>query len=436
MVSLQDEMTPRKDEVSSSKRVTSSPFSKLLGDYWLVITVLLLLISLLTHQVPLLLIMLLFFLTGGVARLWERYCLTRVEYQRRLSSNRAFFGDEVQLEIEVANRKLLPLPWLQVEDEVPAEVTLLKGKTTPGYSENRLFLNNLFSLSWYHKVKRRYPMRCLHRGYFAFGPTRIRSGDLFGVFNREMEIKQADYLTVYPKIVPLEKLGIPSNQPVGEVRIRRHIFEDPILTLGVRDYHFGDSLKRIHWKTTARLGQLQTKVFEPTTTTDMGIFLDVRTTRPTLWGSVPSLLELAIVVAASVSNHALKSRYRVGLYVNQYQRLVNEPIRIPPSQHTDQMRLILETLAKLHPLDAMPIARLVQNESQNLNWGSTMVVISAMPTDDLLSTLRRIKRGGRNVVLMVIGGSQPSISRDGLTVYHIREDIPWHELETVSIKGA
>lgn len=435
MGDTKDEMTPRKDEVSSSGRVTSAAFSKLLGNYWLIITVVLLLISMLTHQVPLLLVALLFFLTGGVARLWERHCLTRVEYQRHLSTNRAFFGDEVQLEIEVANRKPLPLPWLQVEDEVPAEVTLLKGKTTEGYPENRLFLNNLFSLSWYHKLKRRYPIRCLQRGYFTFGPTRIRSGDLFGIFYREMEIKKADYLMVYPKIVPLEKLGIPSNQPVGEIRTRRHIFEDPILTLGVRDYHFGDSLKRIHWKTTARLGQLQTKVFEPTTTTDMGIFLDVRTTRPTLWGSVPSLLELGIVAAASISDHALKSRYRVGLYVNQYQRTVNKPIRIPPSQHTDQMLHILEALAQLHPLDAMPIARLVQNESRNLTWGSTIVVISAMPTDDLLSTLLTIKRGGRRVVLIVIG-SKPAISQDGLTVYRIREDIPWHELETLSVKGA
>jgi len=436
MVGTPDEVTPLKDKVSSSGRATSGSLSKFLSNYWLFITVLLFLISLLTHQVPLLLVALLFFLTGGVAKLWERYCLTRVEYQRRLSANRAFFGDEVQLEIEIGNRKPLPLPWIQIEDEVPSEVTLLKGKASPGYPDNRLFLSNLFSLGWYHRVKRRYPMRCLQRGYFTFGPTHIRSGDLFGIYNREMEVKQVNHLMVYPKIVPLEKLGIPSNQPVGDIRTRRHIFEDPILTLGVRDYHFGDSLKRIHWKTTARLGQLQTKVFEPTTTTDMGIFLDVRTTPSPLWGSIPPLLELAIMAAASIASYALKSRYRVGLYVNQYQRLVNEPVRIPPSQHTDQLRHILEALAQIHPLEAMPIARFVQNESRSLTWGSTMVVISAIPTDALLSTLVRIKRGGRRVVLIVVGDSKPSISQDGLTVYHIREDVAWHEMETLSIKGA
>lgn len=408
----------------------------MLGSYWLFIAAVLFIVSLVLHQVPLLLISLLFILVRGVARLWERYCLVRIEYQRRLSANRVFFGEEVQLEVEVANRKPLPLPWIQVEDEIPAEVTLLKGRTSPAHQENRVLLSNLLSLGWYHKVKRRYPIRCMQRGWFTFGPTRIRSGDLFGFFSRQMVIQQVDYLMVYPKIVPLEKLGIPSKQPLGDIRTRRHIFEDPILTSGLRDYHFGDSLRRIHWKSTARLGRLQTKVFEPTTTIDMGIFLDVRTMKPAFWGSVPYLLELGIMAAASISNYAMAAGYRVGLYVNQHKRFLDEPIRVPPSQHTGQLLNILEALAQTHPSETMPIARLVQRESRSLPWGSTIVVISAMPTDTLLSTLVNMKRAGRSVTLIVVGGSEPSISKDGLTVYHIRDDVAWRELEMLSMAGA
>jgi len=407
----------------------------MLGSYWLFIAALLFIISLILHQVPLLLVSLLFFLTGGVARLWKRYCLTRVEYQRRLSANRVFFGEEVQLEIEVANRKPLPLPWIQIDDEIPAEVTLLKGRTSPTLETTRVLLPNLLSLNWYHKVKRRYPMRCLQRGYFTFGPASIRSGDLFGFFSQEMELKQIDYLMVYPRIVPLEKLGIPSKQPLGDIRTRSHIFQDPVLTSGVRDYHFGDSLKRIHWKTTARLGKLQTKVFEPTTTIDMGIFLDVRTMPPPIWGSVPRLLELAIIAAASIANHAIAAGYRVGLYANQRKRFPDEPIQIPPSQHTDQLLRILEALAQLDPSETMPIARLVQQEGRNLPWGSTLVVISAMPTDTLFSTLVKMKRAGRRVALILVGGSEPPISKDGLTVYHIRDDVIWRDLETLRMEG-
>ncbi len=423
MANQRDEVTHLNNEVPSSHNVIVTSSSKLLGNYWLFFTILLFIISLLMHQVPLLLISLMLFLTGGVVRLWERYCLSRVEFRRRLSSHRVFFGEEVQLEIEVANRKPLPLPWIQVDDELPVELTLLKGRTFPSHREKRMFLNNLFSLSWYHRVKRRYTLHCFQRGYFTFGPTRIRSGDLFGIFNREMEIEQMDYLMVYPKIVPIEKLGIPSRQLFGDIRTRS-IFEDPVLTQGIRDYRSGDSLKRIHWKATARLGQLQTRVFEPTTTTDMGIFLDVRTTKPAIWGTVPALLELGIITAASISNYALKARYRVGLYANHRKRFPDEPIRLPSSRHADQLLNILEALAQIDIFETVPIAKLVQNESRNLAWGSTIVVITAMPTDTLYATLLNMKRGGRKVALIVVGGSEPSVSKDSLNVYHIQDDVP------------
>jgi uncharacterized protein (DUF58 family) len=203
--------------------------------------------------------------------------------------------------------------------------------------------------------------------------------------------------------------------------------------MGVRDYQSGDSLKHIHWKNTARSGQLQTKVYEPTTTVDIGIFLDVRTTKPPLWGSLPQLFELVIIVAASIANSAMTKGYRVGLYVNQSRWFSQELVRIPPSQHPDQMRYILEALAQVHPTETVPITKLVVSEGRNFFWGSTLVVISAMPTDALLTTLLNMKRAGRKVALVKVGNAGPSISTDGLAVYHVREDIAWRELESVHV---
>ncbi len=404
----------------------------MIGDLWVVVTILLVIASLITKQVPLFLVSLIFFMAGGLARIWNRYSLNRVEYHRHLSSHRVFFGEEVQMEVEVSNRKPLPLPWLQVDDEIPKEVTLLKGRITQSFSTTRQVLSNLFSVSWYHKVKRHYSLRCLQRGYFAFGPAKMSSGDVFGFFRRYQEIESLDYLMVYPKIVPLEKLGIPSKQPLGEIRTRNHIFQDPILMQGIREYQSGDRLKSIDWKSTARTNRLQTKIFEPTTTIDMGIFLDVRTVKPPFWGVVSDLMELAIVTAASMANEALSEGYRVGLYVNQNRPDSTELIRIPPSRHHDQLKHILEALAPIQPIDTIPIARLVVSESRNIPWGSTLVVITAIPTEPLLSVLFQMKRVGRGVVLITIGGKEP-ISNTGLTTYHVRDDLVWNKIETLSL---
>ena len=404
----------------------------MIGKLWLFFTFVLLIISIITKQVPLFLVSLLFFMAGGVARLWDNYSLHRVEYHRRLSSHRVFFGEEVQMEVEVSNRKPLPLPWLQVDDEIPKEVTLLKGKTTQDYSMTHQLLSNLFSINWYHRIKRHYSIQCPHRGYFAFGPTKISSGDMFGFFTRYQEIDSLDNLMVYPKIVPLEKLGIPSRQPLGEIRTTNHLFQDPVLTMGIREYRYGDAMKSIHWKSTARTGQLQTKIFEPTTTVDMGIFLDIRTVKPPIWGVVSEKLELAIVAAASIANEALSEEYRVGLYVNQNNPDSPELIRIPPNRHPEQLKRILEALAMIQPIYSTPIEGLVMTESRNLPWGSTMVVITAVPTEPLLSVLFRMKRVGRKVVLITIGGVEP-VSSNGLTSYHVSDDIAWEKMETLSL---
>jgi uncharacterized protein (DUF58 family) len=403
------------------------------GDYWLVIAALILVISLATHQVALVLISLLFLLTGGVSRLWNRFCLHRVEYRRRLSYHQVFFGDEIVYEVEITNRKPLPLPWLKVEDELPENVTLLKGKATAAH-DDRVILSNMFPVNMYHRVTRRFPMKCMRRGSFIFGPTYIRSGDLFGFFRRDMNISELDYLLVYPRLVPLEKLGIPSQQFFGDIRLKRHLFQDPVLTAGVRDYHTGDSLKRIHWKSTARLGKLQTKVYEPTTTVDISIFLDVRTLRAPLWGSVSQLQELGIIAAASISQYALKGGFRVGLYVNQITRFSRGLVRVPHSQHPDQLSHILEALAQLHQVEALPIDRFVRQEARNLPWGSTLVVIAAQPPDELMATLLDLKRVGRSVALVKVGGPSPEISGGELPVYHIRDKAAWDVVKEIGLE--
>ena len=404
----------------------------MIGGLWLFFTVMLLIFSLLTKQVPLFIVALIFFMAGGIARLWDHYALNRVEYHRHLSSNRVFFGEEVKMVVEVSNRKILPLPWLQVEEQIPDQVTLLKGEASPVFSSTHQLLTTLFSLSWYHRVKKYYPIKCDRRGYFTFGPTKISSGDVFGFFTHYKEIDTTDHLMVYPKMVPLEKLGIPSRQPLGEIRTTNHLFHDPVLMLGIREYQYGDSLKSIEWKSTARTGRLQTKIFEPTTTVDVGLFLDVRTVSLPYWSVNPEKLELAIVTAASIANKALSEEYRVGLYVNKNSPGTAQLIHIPPSRHPEQLKHVLEALALIHPVEAMPIARMVVAESRNLPWGSTMVVITAAPNESLLSVLFRMKRVGRKVVLITIG-SQDTVSSSGLTTYNVSDDISWEKMETLSL---
>ena len=107
---------------------------------------------------------------------------------------------------------------------------------------------------------------------------------------------------------------------------------------------------------------------------------------------------------------------------------------MPHSQHPDQMVRILETLAQLHQIETAPIARYIREEAAALPWGSTIMVISAQPTDDLLGALLDLKRVGRSVALVKVGGAAPEAGEGVLPVYHIPDKVAWDVVQQIGLK--
>ena len=259
-------------------------------------------------------------------------------YERHFSQGRAFFGEEIELTVAVSNRKLLPLAWLEVEDDLPLDLPLVSGQLAVSHKVRRGTLLNLFALRPYERVRRRYRLRCAARGYHAFGPAVVRSGDLFGFARREATLPAEDYLLVYPRVLPLVRLGLPAADPFGDRGLRRWLFEDPLRTVGVREYVPGDSPRRIHWAATARLGELQVKVYEPTTTYRLVVVLNLNTFGEFWWwlGFDRQALELAVTVAASVAAWAVEHGYQVGLLANGNAGLADFKVKVPPSREPRQ----------------------------------------------------------------------------------------------------
>jgi len=408
----------------------------MLGGAWLFITIILIILAAILKQPSLLIIGVLFFVTSGIARIWSRYSLQKVEYKRTLSAERVFFGEQVTLDISITNSKFLPLPWLHIEEEVPESLTFLKGKTLSSAKPGRVVLSSFLSVGWYHRLTRRYPIQCMKRGYFTFGPATINSGDPFGFFRISETLEDQQHLLVYPKIVPLEEIGIPSRHPFGDLRIRRHLFEDPVLVMTTRDYVPGDPLKRIHWKTSARLQRLQTRVFEHTTTVDIALFLDTRTvTDKYYWGNmVADLLETGVITATAIANYSISQGYKVGFYANEYYWESDRPMRLPPADHPEQLKAILEALAHVKGIPSQTIETLMNKETRSLSWEATIVLITAAPTEEVVATLKHLKRAGRRVGLVLVGAQAASLKLEGVTTYQVSEDVYRDNLEIIRLK--
>ena len=405
------------------------------GNRWLLISFVLLLAFLITRQPALLVITLLFFLTSATARLWSRYSLQRLEYKFTLSNKKVFSGENITLDLALGNNKFLPLPWVNIEENVPAGVTFLKGKIIDNGKSEPPVLNGLFNLGWYYRITRRYPVKCMKRGVFEFGPGLITSGDPFGFFRNSQETSQTDRLTVYPRILPLESLGIPSRHPFGDLRLKRHLYEDPVQVMTTRDYVSGDPLKRIHWKASAHTGRLQSKIFEHSTTMDLALFLDTRTAGGIYYWNwiVPDLLETGILAAAAISSYCINHDYKIGLYANECYTKSAQMLRVPSSESPEQFQVILEALANIRGLSFVSIDKLLTQEAKLLPRETTIVLILTVMTDETIAVIAHLKHAGRQIVLVTIGKEFPAVNLNGITVYNISEDIYSNQEQSMSL---
>src|SRR5437763_9086179 len=104
------------------------------GTATITLLALLLLLGVFLRQAPLFLLALALLVAAILSRLWESYGLVGVEYSRRFSKRQIPFGETIELDIEIVNRKLLPLAWLEIEDEMSPNLSVARGKIATGWN--------------------------------------------------------------------------------------------------------------------------------------------------------------------------------------------------------------------------------------------------------------------------------------------------------------
>jgi uncharacterized protein (DUF58 family) len=389
---------------------------------WITLSILMILLGLLLGQRAVLVLPIFLLLTIAAGHWWNDRALRDVTYRRRIARKRAFPGETVDVEVMVENRKLLPVPWLRVDDEWPLAVPPTDTQALgPSPVADTGELTHVFALRWYERVRRHYTLQTGQRGVYGLGPTRLRSGDVFGLFQTERAIKEQDFLIVYPRIYSLPELGLPSKEPFGDTRAQRRLFQDPSRTMGARDMQPGDSFRHVHWPATARRQQLQARVYEPTTTLTAVICLNVATLARPWEGILPELLERAIVVSASLAAHAADHRYSVGLVSNGAVPRSDRPIRVMPGRSPDQLTRILELLAAVTGYVTVPMGRFLLRSSPALPWGATLVVVTPVITDELLASVIQLRSAGRQMVLVSLA-KEPPPELNGVLTHHLPEN--------------
>lgn len=357
---------------------------------------------------------------------------------KRVHETHLFFDETATVTLEVRNSSVIPIPWLQYSERLPLRL----GYTTPHTGAAYIPAHGL--------QKVHYTVRGSRRGLYALGPLTLTYGDIFGFEDRILRGAGTDQLIVYPRIVPLEQLLLPSRSPLGALRSRNPLSEDPSRVIGVRDYQRGDSIRRIHWPATARHGQLQVKKLEPAMTLQTILLLDLH---PESYDSQlgDQYQELAIVAAASFANRLIEMRQAVGLISNgadgggggtgdEEMRsrggiaphtpalLISSsphPLIVPAGRGRGHAIRLLEALARIESSNHMPLPVLLQQHAHGLGWGTTAVVITGGVTPALAPALAGLKRNGYTVLLLLTGGRRAGAEAAipaTVPIYRIREE--------------
>ena len=361
--------------------------------------------------------------TIGVAWWWHKRSLIGVNYRRWFHYTRGFPGEKTTLRIEAENRKILPISWLRIQDDWeravgPEDEDIL----APSHIQDRGFLSNIFSLHWYEKANRSYTLIFRKRGIYSIGPAKLETGDLFGIFEKSHEMIQNQVLTVFPNLLPFQKLQFPAEDPFGDRRSRRQLFEDPNRPMGVREYKPEDGFRRIHWPATARTGQLQVKVYQPTSGQVMVVCMNVSTFTRHWEGIYPELLEYLIEVAATIVDEGIREGYKVGLVANGCLAHADQPFRIPPGSSPQQLAVLLQSLAGVTSVVTGNFDRFLLKEIPRIQYGATLIVLTTVITPELSSTLIQLKQHERKITLYSLGEDVPPEIPGIYTIHQ-----PFHE---------
>ncbi|MFT5193405.1 MAG: hypothetical protein ACI9EW_000283 [Cellvibrionaceae bacterium] len=361
----------------------------------------------------------LFIMLYGLIWVWWKLSFIGLTSRLEFSEIRAFEGEEVELRIITTNRKYLPVFWLNVVYELPKGLKMKQIDLTISSSSQRGYLRSYWFLNPWQTVLRRFEIECTDRGYYHIGPGYMETGDPFGFFSGRMTLPETFELIIYPKVYPIDEMSFPARQPFGEFRSVGRLFEDPMRTIGIRDWQMGDSQRRIHWKATAKYQTLFSRVYEPAEEEKAMIFLNIATLENFWHGYIPELQEQAIRVASSLAYELSEKRLPVGLIANGRLFRKELAIKLLPGRSPDQLMLILELLAGVTSFATSSIEDLLISETPGIPWGTTLILITAVTHDALLATLLDLTAAGRPIVLISLAKEPPTEYLPQITVYHL-----------------
>jgi uncharacterized protein (DUF58 family) len=330
--------------------------------------------------------------------------LGRIEVERT-APGVAVVGDPVALGFSLRNLGLLPRFMVEVSDRFPCG--------DYGRTEPLLFVPYLAAGG---AIRQELRVACAVRGEFTLGPLQLASAFPLGIARRRRQLsKGCLQLLVYPETFPIAGLAItPSSTSHREAGESISIAGGSEEFFGIREYRAGDSIRKVHWPSSARRNQLVVKEMEMRVSAQVTLLLDLYEPAHAGRGAEHSL-EYAVKIAASLCRHILERQHQACL-IGHGERLHVSPCRVGQ----EHLRELLTMLAKVKT-GVVPFARLLQNAEARMRDGQSVFLVCSgrsLAPLEMRQALALLKAKRMQVVVVLVetagfgGKDHPDLHRE------------------------
>lgn len=330
--------------------------------------------------------------------------VSKLSYKRYFTEETAFVGATIGMVEEIYNSTPFPLFLLDIEEYIYYGLGIDELKDSG--KGLRLFVSRINFLLPFMQIKRTHEISCLKRGVYTLDTVSILANGNMIPFNAPAT------LVVYPEPVKIPEVLPPVSLSLGETITNRALISDPFSVSGIRDYRFGDTMRQVNYKATARFahtpGALKVNNYDFSQNNNFLVCLNFHTP----WKSgidneeYEELMEKGLSMCAGIVQLAIRSGGRTGFAANckhdGHEKFFIYKMNSGMQHYLD----ILSGMARMQAIDGMSFAAMI-DECIALNTQNTQFIIITMYMDSVISEkLSVLTRFNNTVKIIMIGDGQ------------------------------
>ena len=286
---------------------------------------------------------------------------------------------EFDITLRIINRSRLPLSFIKWTLNLPAAMNILSGNVYESELSGIKSVSGTLYLLPRRTSEIKVSVSLPERGLYRIGTLTVKAGDFLGISETAFSISGVSGIVAYPKPAPLEGIEESAGSILGDISVRRYIYEDPVLISGFREYTGNEPMKNISWLQTARTGSMYVKKFDYTARPTVTVVMNTA-----LPGSVNSGREALLEKTYSLTRSVCQLLEDRGI---EYDFYTNAPIGgsgssgryIASGMGDRHFRGILSVLGRCVYGSAFDEERLLEDIMRNKRDTCGMIIISPHP---------------------------------------------------------